>query len=209
MTTKTHKEIDFGNWARKRHYETFLHHEYPFIGITSELDISEWDKKRKQANRKFFPAFMHSVSLAMNDIENFRYRIKDGKVMLYEKTDPNFVVFDDKEELFYFAGLEMIDDPVEFDQRTEKAKQFALENKVLNSKSYHEGAFFVSCTPWFSFTDVLQPMRLSESDTIPRILWGKIKHDRNKTTIPFSITAHHALVDGFHIGKLFDRIVKS
>ena len=200
-----YQEIDLANWKRARHYEVFANKEYPFVGTTTELDISEWDAARQQSNRKFFPAFLHAVTLAMNAVENFRYRIYENKVVLCETIKPSFVVFEKKEELYYFASLEMTNDPLEFDRRVEEAKQLALTKRCLESFSDTD-VFYVSCTPWFGFTDCIQPMQLSEPDSIPRIMWGKVKRSGNTVTVPFSVTGHHGLIDGFHIGKLFETI---
>ena len=63
-----YREIDFSGWKRIRHYELFSAREYPFIGVTTELDITEWDAARRRSGRKFFPAFLHSVMLAITEL---------------------------------------------------------------------------------------------------------------------------------------------
>jgi len=174
------------------------------MGLTTELDISEWDAARRRLGRKFFPAFLHSIMLAMNAIENFRYRIDGDKVFLYEKVDPAFVVFDAEDELFYFALMEMTDRADEFDQRVEEAKRLALaERNLINDRP---DVIYVTSTPWISFTGTTQPMGLARPDSIPRVICGKIKRDGDAVSIPLSITGHHGLVDGFHVSRLLEMI---
>jgi len=197
-------EIDFSGWKRIRHYELFSAREYPFIGVTTELDITEWDAARRRSGRKFFPAFLHSVMLAINAIENFRYRIDGDKVLLYEKVDPTFVVFEAREELYYFAFMEMADNADEFDHNVEEAKCMALAER--NFGEDRSDVVYTSSTPWFGFTDVIQPMGLSQPDSIPRVVWGKVKRDGAAVSVPFSFTGHHGLIDGFHIGRLLEMI---
>ena len=199
-----YREVDFSGWKRKRHYEMFSAREYPFIGVTTELDISEWDAARRRSGRKFFPAFLHSVMCAMNAIENFRYRIDGSKVLLYEKVDPTFVVFEAEEELYYFAFVEMTDDPDEFDRRVEEVKRLTLAERSFGED--RPDVVYTSCTPWFTFTDIIQPLGLAQPDSIPRVVWGKVKRDGDVVSVPFSITGHHGLIDGFHVGKLLGMI---
>jgi chloramphenicol O-acetyltransferase type A len=182
--------------------------EYPFVGVTTQLDISRWDAARRRSGRKFFPAFLHSVMLAMNAIENFRYRIEDGKVLLYEKVDPTFVVFNAREELCYFAFMEMTANPDEFDRGVEEAKRLALAKQSFGGDDRPD-LVYTSCTPWFGFTDLIQPLRLSRPDSIPRVVWGKVKRDGNAVSVPVSVTGHHGLIDGFHVGRLLEMIQSS
>jgi chloramphenicol O-acetyltransferase type A len=207
MSKHACREIVFSDWKRARHYELFAKMDYPFIGVTTELDISEWDMARHRSGRKFFPAFLHSVILAMNAIENFRYRIERGKVLLYEKVDSSFVVFDANEELFYFATVEMTENADEFDCKVEEAKKLALAKRSLDNN--RSDIVYTSSSPWFGFTDVIQPLGLSRPDSIPRVIWGRIKRNGDIVSLPFSLTGHHGLIDGFHIGRLLKMITEA
>jgi Chloramphenicol O-acetyltransferase len=41
-------------------------------------------------------------------------------------------------------------------------------------------------------------------DSIPRISWGKYFEEVGKIKLPLSVQAHHALVDGIHVGQFFN-----
>jgi chloramphenicol O-acetyltransferase type A len=142
--------------------------------------------------------------LAMNAIENFRYRIDGERVLLYEKVDASFVVFAAEEELYYFAIVEMADSADEFDRRVEEAKRRALAGRTFEGG--RPDLVYTSSLPWFGFSDIIQPMWLSQPDSIPRVVWGQVKRDGDIVTVPFSLTGHHGLFDGFHVGKLLDMI---
>ncbi len=200
------REVDLSNWKRARHYAIFADREYPFLGVTTELDISAWDDARLRSGRKFFCAFLHNVMLSMNSIENFRYRIENGKVLLCEKIDPAFVVTSPEDELYYFAIAELEDNPEDFDRNVEEAKIKALETRCLDGN--RSDLAFVSCMPWFGFSDIIQPMWLKSPDSIPRVVWGKYKREGGRASIAFSITGHHGLFDGLHIARLLERIQK-
>ncbi len=50
------------------------------------------------------------------------------------------------------------------------------------------------------------PIALDRDDSIPRIAWGKYFKDGEKTLLPFSIQANHALMDGVHAGRYVERL---
>ena len=48
--------------------------------MTFPMDVTKFYQATKQQNRRFYFAMMHVIIQQMNRIENFRYRIEDGKV---------------------------------------------------------------------------------------------------------------------------------
>ncbi len=199
------REIDLATWKRARHYALFSGREYPFAGVTADLDISAWDAERRRSGRKFFPAFLQTVMLAMNAIENFRYRIDGDKVVLFERIDPAFTVFAPEDELFYFAAVDTTAHAAVFDQSVEEASRKALETRCLEGGGRLDFVY-ISCLPWFRFTDITQPMRLGQADSIPRVVWGQYTRHGESVSVPFSIIGHHGLFDGLHIARLFAAI---
>ncbi len=201
-----YRDIDLANWKRRRHYGLYAECDYPYIGITSQLDITRFYRDCAARERKFFTAFLHRVTEAMNSVENLRYRIHDGKVALFDRIDPSFVVLDREEELFYFATPELGTEYDAFATAIERAKKEALAEKCLFNDRLDVA--YVTCTPWFSFTDSIHPLNLSRNDSIPRIMWGKVEEREDSAFLSFYISCHHGLVDGIHIGKFFQAITE-
>lgn len=199
---RPYRQIDLGTWKRRGHFEVFGRGEYPYIGLTTSVDITSLREACTEKGSGFFNAFLYVVSRAMNSVENFRYRIYEDQVILCDAVDPSFNVLDRDSELFYFAYARYVPDFAEFSADVEKAKLHAVEKRNLASNRLD--VMYISCLPWFGFTDIIQPMGLSASDTIPRLLWGKYEETGGRTIVPFSITGHHGLFDGLHIAKLLD-----
>lgn len=44
---------------------------------------------------------------------------------------------------------------------------------------------------------------MNPADSIPRISWGKYFEENGKIKLPMSVQAHHALMDGMHVGQYF------
>ena len=199
--------VEFANWNRRDQFLLFTQSPYPYIGVTTQVDVGQFVLRCRKNNRRFFNAMLHAVMRALNSVENFRYRMVDGTVFFCDAIDPSFTVFDKESELFYFATAPMRDDFEEFNKGVEAAKKEALETRRLSGDRLDVA--YVSCMPWMHFTDVIQPLDLSQDDSTTRILWGKYEQRNDRLEMPLSITAHHGLVDGWHIAKFVDLLQDS
>jgi chloramphenicol O-acetyltransferase type A len=49
-------------------------------------------------------------------------------------------------------------------------------------------------------------MYLQSADTVPRFAWGKFFKEGENLKMPLSVQAHHALMDGIHMGKYYKKV---
>jgi chloramphenicol O-acetyltransferase type A len=57
---------------------------------------------------------------------------------------------------------------------------------------------------WVSFTSFKHPIHSQPADSVPRFAWGKLFEDGEYFKMP-SVQAHHALMDGVHMGRFFEK----
>jgi chloramphenicol O-acetyltransferase type A len=62
----------------------------------------------------------------------------------------------------------------------------------------------MTAIPWVSFTSFMHPLDLSPVDSVPRFAWGKFFADGELLKMPLSVQAHHALMDGLHVGRFYE-----
>lgn len=197
------RRIDPDTWNRREHYEVFSRQSYPYIGVTVSVDVERLVVACREAGTRFSNAFMYAALRALNSVENLRYRIVDGEVVLCERVDPSFNVWHAENELFYFAYADYHRHFALFDAEVEEAKKQALTTRSLNNENGDRAdVVFVSSLPWFAFSDIIQPMGLTPDDAIPRLLWGRHSVGDGKGSMPFSLTGHHGLFDGWHVAKM-------
>ncbi len=66
-----------------------------------------------------------------------------------------------------------------------------------------------SCLPWIPFTQVASANSSFHGQDYPLIHWGKVEHsDDGKASMPVSVQASHALVDGVHVGRFYQILQK-
>jgi chloramphenicol O-acetyltransferase type A len=62
--------------------------------------------------------------------------------------------------------------------------------------------------PWVSFTSFKNAQRRDHTQTVPRIVFGRIFEASGKRLMPASVEVHHAVIDGIHVGTFFDTFQK-
>jgi chloramphenicol O-acetyltransferase type A len=81
----------------------------------------------------------------------------------------------------------------------EKAKK----SSGLEDDPERDDLLYITSIPWVSFTGITHPINMKPVDSIPRISWGKFFEENGKMQLPLSVQAHHAIVDGMHVGNYF------
>ena len=91
-----------------------------------------------------------------------------------------------------------------FLQSAKKRIDTMYTNPSFEDEQGRDDYLFLSAMPWVSFTGVQHAMHYHPGDSVPRITWGKFFEQNEKVLMPVSVQAHHALVDGRHMGHYFE-----
>ncbi|MGL3600382.1 CatA-like O-acetyltransferase, partial [Veillonella sp. ZSJB6] len=67
-----------------------------------------------------------------------------------------------------------------------------------------DSLLYLTSVPWVTFTSISHPTHDQQHDTVPRIAWGKFTETGGRMSMPLSVQAHHALVDGVHVGRYYE-----
>ncbi len=194
--------INLKTWERTTHYNFFRQMDYPQYSICSNIDITNFLTQVKKRNISFYYAMIYAATYCLNQIKAFKYRIEGDKVILHHTIHPSFTDMSEGSELFKIVTVDMEDTINSF---VVKAKK-----KANNQKDYfgieepRQDVTYITCIPWVSFTNMSHTITLNKDDAIPRLAWGKYFKENEKILMPFSLQAHHAFVDGVHMGKYFD-----
>ena len=74
-------EIDISNWKRREHFEVFNSFDEPLFGVVVRVECSTARKVAKEKGYSFSLYYLYLSLKAINEIEEFRYRIEDDKVV--------------------------------------------------------------------------------------------------------------------------------
>jgi chloramphenicol O-acetyltransferase type A len=200
--------IDLETWKRKEHFNFFYRMDYPQFNICLNLDISNFLVFTKENKLSFYYSMIYSVTHVVNSIDDFKYRIRDGKVVLHDKIHPSFTYMnnDDENELFKMITVDLKDDIFEFEKTAKETSLKQSDYFRLDKLIGRDDLIYITCIPWISFTHISHTITINKNDSVPKISWGKFYMDGDKVLLPFSIQVNHALMDGFQIGKYVEQL---
>lgn len=195
--------VDIDAWERKSTYEFFLDYEDPFFNIAANIDVTRLHQFCKQNDLAFSIAALFLSLHAANDVREFRLRLMDERVVEFDRVEATQTILND-DETFSFCYFEWRDDIFEFDRAGKAARTKYKTLKTFDVETDRIDLIYYSAIPWISFTSFKHASRRDNRQTVPRMVFGKIFDDGQAKKMPFSVEAHHALVDGVHVGKLFN-----
>ena len=201
------KLIDIENWKRKDHYHYFKQLDYPHFSICGNLDITKFYKYIKEKKLPFFVSVLYAATKTANSIKEFRYRIKEDQVLEHETVNPSFTVMTEG-EVFSFCTVGFVEGFEDFKIKTLKEIEKTKNNVIIKDEPGRDDLIYITSIPWISFTNVTHPIQMRPVDSIPRISWGQYFEENGKIKLPLSVQAHHALVDGIHVGQYFHTMQK-
>lgn len=199
------KILDIESWDRKNHYHYFKTLDYPHFNVCANVDITRFYRSIKEREIPFFLSTLYAVVKTANEIKEFRYRIRGEQVVEHESVSPSFTVMTLK-QVFSFCTVEFIEDYTEF-FAVASAEMEKVKNLVsIEDERGRDDLLYITSIPWVSFTSITHPVHMSPGDCIPRISWGKYFEENGKWKLPLSVQAHHALMDGAHVGQYFNNL---
>ena len=200
------KKIIFDNPHRQKHFDFFRSMNHPHFNITAPVNVDGLVGVCKAQGISVHLAIVYVISRAANDIEQFRWRIRNDEIVEHETVQPSFTVPTKNTDVFSFCTVEYHDDPKIFLDRADGArKRMELEPSFEDDEN-RDDFLFLSSFPWVAFTGYQHAMQFHPHDSVPRISWGKIHEVNGAMQMPLSVQVHHALVDGSHVGRYFELV---
>lgn len=198
--------INFETWERTTHFNFFRRMDYPHYLICSNIDITRFLIQLRKRKISFYYGMIYAATHVLNQIKEFKYRLAGDQVILYDVIHPSFSAITDGSDLFKMVTVDMQDGIEAFVQKAKEKSERQQDYFVREDVEGRDDLVFITCIPWVSFTNLSHTISFNKDDSVPRLAWGKYFEENGKTRMPFSVQAHHAFVDGIHMGRYFETL---
>lgn len=203
LKIKMPRFLDIDNWNREETFLFYKSFDNPHFNITANVDVSSLTKWCKKNNKSFSLACLFYSTKVSNEIENFKYRWKGDKVVVHETIHAgSTILYEDNTFGFcYYDYQKNIDDFI-----TNGLREIEIQKstKVFKEKADENNLIHYSSIPWVSFTSFKHATNHLIDSSIPKIVFGKYFTLNGRVLMPVSVEVHHALMDGYHVGKYFN-----
>ena len=206
---KSYKVIDIESWNRKSQFLWFNSFDNTTYGLDVRMDVTNLVNYSKKTKTSFFINFLYCLTVALNEIPEFRLRYVNDEVRLYEIINPTYTVkcIDGS---YNNARHDFLKSYSEFYKRchkvVEEEKINVKHREEYNDSSYYDD-FYFSCLPTLDFVGMTHPMIYKDksSQSCTRALWGKYVLENGRYKMTLNLTASHALIDGFPMAEGFNK----
>ena len=190
--------IDEGTWPRTMHCYAFRKRVEPCFCVTFEVDVTGFYQFVKEKDLSFTLAMVYAICSCANKVEAFRYRFKEGKIVLYDHIDTSFTYLNLDIELY-----KVVEVPLKgtIEEYCAEAKKTADEQTAYFTGPLSPDVFQCSPNPWVSYTHISHTISGDSENAMPVFDWGKFYRKEDRLIMPVSVQGHHSFVDGLHIGK--------
>lgn len=197
--------IDLETWPRREQFQVFRDWGYPHFSICANLDLTTFYPLVKGQGTSFTTAVIYILARAANEIPEFRYRIRGEGVVEHGIVHPSTTILVN-EDMFSFCLVNYSEDFSIFAARAAERIDFVRKHPNLEDEPGRDDYLYMTAIPWVSFTSFMHPLDLDHVDSVPRFAWGKLFEDGDNLMMPISVQGHHALMDGFHVGKYYEKV---
>jgi len=197
--------LDVASWARRDTFEFFRHFDKPYFNVCTTLDVTnllEFLKTRPGYSVSL--AYHYFAVRVANEIEPFRYRLKDGGVIVYDVIHGGTTVLLPN-EAFILAYFDFDPDFDKFMPAAQRNVEEAMASSVFSPRPNDDAIHFTT-VPWIAFTSFSHARNWGTEDSVPKVAFGKFIQQEGRVVMPTSVEVHHALVDGLHVGRYLQRL---
>lgn len=194
--------IDQSLWARKEHYGFFGKMDDPFFGISAKADFTGCYMQAKEDGGSFFLYSLHKILRAVNAIEEFRYRVEGGDIVLYDLIGASPTI-GREDGSFGFGYFDYHEDRSEFVSGAMKEIERVKNTPglCLGTGEMRNDIIYYSSIPWIDFTDLKHAGNSAKGQSIPRISTGRLVPVEDKLMMTVSVELNHGLADGYHAAQ--------
>ncbi len=190
------------SYYRQKHFDFWSKYRNPYYSATFHLDMTRLKAYCQEHGVPIYLNLCYFMTRAMREIEDFRYRLLDGRLVLYDEIHPGLTE-PAPGDLFTFADYEYHPDAAVFNRRARKVSQQARGKVELKAPEHRNGIWFTALprVPFTSFTHATR----APDDSEPRIAFGRFAEQDGMLLVPVGIQVNHRLVDGNALGELVER----
>lgn len=203
----TFNTIDIENWSRKEHFQHYYNNVRCAYSLTVPIDITGLYHRLKSEGLKAYPVQIYMLATVVNQFPAFRMSLDEGgRLGYWESADPAYTVLNAETETFsvvysrYQAGFRSFYEACLADINQYGTGALAPQGDIPSN------SFNVSSVPWLDFTAFNLNLYTEGTYLLPIFTIGRYIEADGKIQMPLAIQVHHAVCDGFHVGKFVESL---
>ncbi|SDF07254.1 CatA-like O-acetyltransferase [Cellulophaga baltica] len=197
------KFLDLDTWDRKEHFHFFNSFLDPYFSVTTKVDVTIAKAYAKEYSLSFFAVYLHACMRAINSVENFKYRIEDDKVAVYDTIHTSATILRPN-KTFGFSFVPFSEELLTFINNLNREKERIFNSDSLFPPVNTLDCIYCSSMPWIPIQGHKEPLK-GVKESVPKFAFGKAEASNSKFEMTIAASVNHALIDGYHLSLFFDK----
>jgi chloramphenicol O-acetyltransferase type A len=197
------QKIEIDGWLREDHFKLFNSFDEPYFSINTDIDVTKAYIRAKELDVTFYLYYLYCAISAINKHESFRLRAINDEVFLYDQIDVTHVVLRPN-GTFGFGFVPFKPTLEEFVALAKVETERILATKGLDLSVSYQNIIHFSAMPGIKFTGLTHARSFAFKDSSTKLSVGKVTEVHGRKMMPLSITVHHGLTDGLHVGQFIE-----
>jgi chloramphenicol O-acetyltransferase type A len=189
-------------YDRQHLFDYYRRFANPFYSMTFELEATRLKAFVDSHGYRTYLNLCYFFTRAAQSIEDFRYRWRDGKIVLYERLHPGLTV-PAAGGSFSYAHLRFDGDVHGFNERAESRLPPPTAAPRL-PVTEHENFLFFTAIPNTVFSGFTHAWA-SPLDGAPRVAFGSLIERDERLWTSVGVQVNHCFIDGRALGELARR----
>ena len=189
-------------YHRQKHFDYYRQYRNPFYSMTFELDATELKAFVDSHGYRTYLNLCYFFTRAAQEIEDFRYRIRDAELVLYDRVHLGLTVPAAGGTYSWARFLYQAD--VDTFNRTAESSWPSPDEPANLTAAEHENQIYFTAIPGAVFTAFTHAWN-DPTEGAPRVAFGRLFERDGRLWVPVGVQANHCFIDGRAVGELTRR----
>ncbi|MGQ3050756.1 MAG: CatA-like O-acetyltransferase [Roseateles sp.] len=203
------RDIPLESWPRRAAFEHFRRMAQPAFCVTVPVDVSGLRERAARHGATPWLAYHHAALEAANGIDAMHQTLTADGVREFAVIHASTTVLRD-DGSFGFLTLPREPSLAAFAARAKpgiaRVRQASGDLFAVDEPGEVREQTLVHMTalPWLAFTAFTHAR--GQGDDRPKVAFGRFTETAGRLLMPVAVDVHHALCDGVHVGRFFERL---
>jgi chloramphenicol O-acetyltransferase type A len=203
------RDIPLESWPRRAAFEHFRRMAQPAFCVTVPVDVTGLRERASAHGATPWLAYHHAALEAANGIDAMHQTLTADGVREFAVIHASTTVLRD-DGSFGFLTLPREPSLAAFAARAKpgiaRVRQASGDLFAADEPGEvrEETLVHMTALPWLAFTAFTHAR--GQGDDRPKVAFGRFTETGGRLLMPVAVDVHHALCDGVHVGRFFERL---
>lgn len=203
----TFTPLDMATWPRQQYFYYFTKMMPTGFSLSVDLDITATYRWAQTHHRKFNPIYLYLVSRVLTNHPEMRIGRVADQLGTFDVLHPSYTVIHADHTIANLWTAYEADFEAFYANYLADVAQYGDVPGPMPKAPQSANLFTIGCLPWVSFTNYTPLPFTPLTSYQPIFQAGKfVTTAAGRTTMPLSLTVHHAVADGYHASLLLNDI---